>query len=258
MKYKALFLDVDGTIIPYDIPMGVGLPSEKVAEAVRKASKKLTVCLATGRPFFLLEHFLDQLGMIEGYAVINDGAQVMELGTKKIVYERVMKKSDITKAVEILRKSKVEFIVNDNERDLEINNSYKPYRPYNIFTRASYSESSVRKIRKEISSLAGLKVNITHAGIGDRYGLLISHAEATKLHGIFKIQKLLKIKRAQTIGVGDSGNDFSLLMASGLKVAMGNAIPSLKDIADYIAPSVDEDGVAHVIEKFVLNVDKTG
>jgi hydroxymethylpyrimidine pyrophosphatase-like HAD family hydrolase len=41
-------------------------------------------------------------------------------------------------------------------------------------------------------------------------------------------------------------------MASGLKVAMGNAIKDLKAIADYIAPSVEEDGVADVIEKFVL------
>ena len=42
-------------------------------------------------------------------------------------------------------------------------------------------------------------------------------------------------------------------MACGLKVAMGNAIPELKEIADYVAPSVDDDGVADVIEKFILN-----
>lgn len=41
-------------------------------------------------------------------------------------------------------------------------------------------------------------------------------------------------------------------MACGLKVAMGNAVQDLKEIADYIAPSVDEDGIADVIEKFVL------
>jgi hydroxymethylpyrimidine pyrophosphatase-like HAD family hydrolase len=161
------------------------------------------------------------------------------------------------KAVEILRDSGIEFVVNDNEKDLEINESYKPYRPYNIFTRARYSEEKANKIRRMIKKIPGLKVNTTHAGTGDRFGLLVSHAEATKMHGIFEVQKLLKIKRSQTIGVGDSGNDFPLLMASGLKVAMGNAIPSLKDIADFVAPSVEDDGVADVIEKFILNVDKT-
>lgn len=41
-------------------------------------------------------------------------------------------------------------------------------------------------------------------------------------------------------------------MACGLKVAMGSAVEDLKAIADYIAPSVDEDGVVDVIQKFIL------
>jgi hydroxymethylpyrimidine pyrophosphatase-like HAD family hydrolase len=44
-----------------------------------------------------------------------------------------------------------------------------------------------------------------------------------------------------------------MLMASGMKVAMGNAVSELKSIADYIAPSVSEDGVVRVIEEFILN-----
>ena len=49
----------------------------------------------------------------------------------------------------------------------------------------------------------------------------------------------------------DYRNDFPLLMASGLRVAMGNAFSDLKEIAHYIAPSVQQDGVADVIQKFV-------
>lgn len=44
-------------------------------------------------------------------------------------------------------------------------------------------------------------------------------------------------------------------MACGLRVAMGNAVDDLKAIADYIAPSVDDDGLAEVIEKFILSND---
>ena len=62
----------------------------------------------------------------------------------------------------------------------------------------------------------------------------------------------VRIEQYEIIGVGDGYNDFPLLMACGLKVAMGNATEDLKEIADYIAPTVDEDGVADVIEKFVL------
>lgn len=41
-------------------------------------------------------------------------------------------------------------------------------------------------------------------------------------------------------------------MANPLRIAMGNAVDDLKAIADYIAPPVEKDGVAHVIEKFIL------
>ena len=56
----------------------------------------------------------------------------------------------------------------------------------------------------------------------------------------------------QIIAAGDSYNDLSLLQASGLSIAMGNAPDELKAIADYVAPSVDEDGLAVAIEEFVL------
>lgn len=60
------------------------------------------------------------------------------------------------------------------------------------------------------------------------------------------------ISTSEIIGIGDHYNDFPLLMACGFKVAMGNAVPELKAIADYIAPSVENNGLADVLEKFVL------
>jgi hydroxymethylpyrimidine pyrophosphatase-like HAD family hydrolase len=80
----------------------------------------------------------------------------------------------------------------------------------------------------------------------------VINSKATKQFGIYEVAKLLKIETHEIIGVGDGYNDFPLLMACGLKVAMGNAVPELKAIADFIAPSVQEDGLATVIEKFIL------
>jgi len=52
--------------------------------------------------------------------------------------------------------------------------------------------------------------------------------------------------------VGDSGNDVSMVQWAGLGVAMGNATPDVLAVADFIAPPVEQDGVATVIEQFVL------
>ena len=46
-------------------------------------------------------------------------------------------------------------------------------------------------------------------------------------------------------------NDMSMIKSAGLGVAMGNARSEIKAVADYITLSNDEDGIAHVIEKFV-------
>ena len=80
----------------------------------------------------------------------------------------------------------------------------------------------------------------------------IASSSASKLHGIMEVAKILNIRTEEIIGVGDGYNDFPLLMACGLKIAMGNAVPELKAIADFIAPTVQDDGVATIIEKFVL------
>ncbi len=56
--------------------------------------------------------------------------------------------------------------------------------------------------------------------------------------------------------MGDQGNDRSMIEWAGVGVAMGNATDELKRVADFVAPSVDEDGAAVAIEKFVLARDE--
>jgi hypothetical protein len=63
--------------------------------------------------------------------------------------------------------------------------------------------------------------------------------------------KYLDIKKEKVICVGDSFNDLTMLRYAGKGVAMGNAQPEVKEAADYIAPSNDEDGIVEVIRKFM-------
>ena len=63
----------------------------------------------------------------------------------------------------------------------------------------------------------------------------------------------LGIKRDEMIAIGDSGNDIDMIKYAGLGVAMGNAHEKVKAIADYVTYTNEEDGLAHVIEKFILN-----
>ena len=69
----------------------------------------------------------------------------------------------------------------------------------------------------------------------------------------FLYWKKLSIKREEVICIGDGGNDLSMVEYAGCGVAMGNAIPAVKEAADFQTLSNDEHGVAHAIEKLVLN-----
>ena len=71
-----------------------------------------------------------------------------------------------------------------------------------------------------------------------------------------KLIKHLDVKKAKVICVGDSYNDLPMLRCAGLGVAMENAQSEVKESADYITSSNDEDGVAKLIEKFMAPKNK--
>ena len=82
----------------------------------------------------------------------------------------------------------------------------------------------------------------------------ITHRDVSKAKAAEWLAERWGIAREQVLAMGDHENDRSMIEWAGLGVAMGNAISSVKAIADYIAPTDEEDGAAVAIEKYVLDV----
>lgn len=247
-------LDVDGTLIPYEYD---ALPSQKVINAIHKAVEKgIIVCLVTGRAYDSTKHILETLGLTNGVVVTNAGGGVFEIGSGKPLYIQPMEKEDVDFAIKLFQKHNIEFYVKNGMYDGAQKGAFKAGNPhdevYMIFVNEDYKDSKIDEIHKLFESRPHVTVHKTKHKDPQNAGLNLSHVKATKLHGVEILMKHYGLKREEIIGVGDSYNDFPLLMASGLKVAMGNAIPELKEIADYIAPSVTEDGVSDVIYRFIL------
>jgi hydroxymethylpyrimidine pyrophosphatase-like HAD family hydrolase len=74
----------------------------------------------------------------------------------------------------------------------------------------------------------------------------------TKGRGVARLAAHLGVSQAATIAVGDNENDLAMVQWAGLGVAMGNATGAVKAAADWVAPTVGENGVAAVIERFIL------
>lgn len=83
--------------------------------------------------------------------------------------------------------------------------------------------------------------------------LEITHKDVDKGAGLLHLADYLNIKQSETMACGDQGNDYTMIKAAGLGVAMENGIDKVKAIADYVTDTNDNDGVAKAIEKFVLN-----
>lgn len=246
-------LDIDGTIVGYEENL---LPSKKVVDAIRKIMNTTSVCLVTGRSFFSSKPILDTLQLTDGYAVVNNGAYVLQLGTNKILYEQPITSSDTKKVISVLLDEDIVFYL---KRDLyEPFREREPYKPGDktgcvsaFYAKTLYPHEKIKKAFDRLSGTGTLTLHKTLGPEPDKFGFDITHVKATKAHGIEVVMKELSLERHEIIGCGDSYNDFPLLMSSGFKVAMGNAISELKEIADYVAPSVYQDGVADVIDKFI-------
>ena len=72
----------------------------------------------------------------------------------------------------------------------------------------------------------------------------------TKQKGIDEIIRYFDIKLEDTMAFGDGGNDISMLRHAAIGVAMGNANDDVKETADYITTSVDEDGIQKALKHF--------
>ena len=82
---------------------------------------------------------------------------------------------------------------------------------------------------------------------GDKYLDVVANG-VSKGKGLLETAKLLNIDRSKIIAVGDNLNDISMLEAAGISYAVENGSDSVKNAADYIAPSNNNDAIAHIIE----------
>ena len=123
----------------------------------------------------------------------------------------------------------------------------KPVEKINLF----FPEIEERaRVREALEAIDGILITSSMP-----MNLEINAPGATKGGGIRRLAEHLGLKREQTMAMGDGENDFSMLLEAGIGVAMKNGRPDTCDADEYITDPNDEDGVASVIYRFVLETD---
>jgi hydroxymethylpyrimidine pyrophosphatase-like HAD family hydrolase len=247
MTYKGLFLDLDGTTIPNRPD---GMPSQRVAEAIHRAKPRIHVCVATSRPLFRARTVLDHLD-IRGLCVVCDSAQIYDPVKKKFVRTLYLDSVNVAEILRVVAKYSDRIFINSGGEEWLYQGGAVTRRLCSVFP-GEFAPQDADELVAQLTKIPNVAVHRMPAWERGKIAVAVSHALATKQHAVSEVAKLLGMQTREMIGVGDGYNDFPMLMACGLKVAMGNAVDELKAIADFVAPSVDQDGVATVIEKFIL------
>jgi len=273
--YKMICIDIDGTLIRPDHTLSV-----ETIKAIRRARDKgVMIVLSTGRMFRSARLYSDELEL--DFPIISaNGSYVADKALDEIYYEKNLSKKDLNFIMEVLDKYgvKINFYNNDTmyisehrdyvdryealsktlppEKRIQIKYITDEY-PMNDFIEefGGYVQKGIvfphkgiiSAIRNEVAENKLLKV----VSSGDDNIEFTSHL-ADKGLGVLALAKAKNIKPSEIICIGDSENDLSMLQIAGLAVAMGNAIPEVKEAAEYITDTNVNDGVAKMINKFIF------
>lgn len=269
--YKLIALDIDGTLLKEDRTI-----SKETFNAIQKAKNKgIKIVLSTGRPILGIKKYLKELNLIneDDYAIAYNGALVQNTKTGEIICKNPMTLSDLHYLYNLSKKLDV------NIHALTDTTCITPK-----WSKYSQLESDLNGIPLDIIDFNKIDENTTIVKIMfidephildrvveqlpqelyNKYTILRStpyfleflNKKVNKGYGVELLAQTLGIKPEEIICVGDAGNDIHMIQFAGLGVAMGNAFPEVKDIADYVTLSNEEHGVAHVINKFILNEEK--
>jgi len=112
-----------------------------------------------------------------------------------------------------------------------------------------FDERLVLEMEQELRSKYGEKLHITRS---KPYFLEVMHPLANKAKALEVVAGHYGIQRHEVMAVGDSYNDLEMIEWAGLGVAMGNACEAVKDAADFVSFSNEEEGVCEALRRFVL------
>jgi hypothetical protein len=264
MTYKLLAVDIDGTLLS-----SKGMLSDENRKAVRLAVQQgVMVTLSTGRPIQGVGYINDMLDLDAPFITYN-GAMVITSKSKEVLFEQRLSAKNaklVTETGKRLGTTQVvwaenKLYVTEKNEKTDFYRDISEVEPILVDDFDEAIQNGVTKILwyddiekiEKFQSEVGESLNneiVFHTSRS--YFLEFVDSRASKAIAMEKIGERFGIKQSEMIAVGDGYNDLSMIEYAGLGVAMENANDEIKKTADYITLSNDEDGVAHVIYKFIL------
>lgn len=265
--YKMIVLDLDGTLTNSEKKI-----TPRTFEALMAAQKNgCRIVLASGRPTYGIVPLAEQLHLAEygGFIMAFNGGKIIDCESNKTLFEQKLDDS----LVPLIYKQTMEAglqiltyrgnaIVTTNAEDEYVNheafiNKMPVVQLADFLNEIEYPVNKCLVVG-EPSRIADFEPKIA-AQMEGRISVYTSAPfflecvplNIDKAASLDRLISVLGITRDEVIACGDGHNDMSMIEYAGLGVAMANAEPEVKAVADYITLSNEEDGVGKVINEFV-------
>jgi Cof subfamily protein (haloacid dehalogenase superfamily) len=248
MTRKAIFMDIDGTLMSRK---GV---SQRVIDAIQRARAQghlFFVC--TGRSLGHMPKLLLEADYLDGYVM---GCGMHCIMGETIVHRERVPQEQVLEVTQYFFDQGREGLYECENTLLSVNANRENFRNFDSVESlaAALEDAPVTKMtiigpyRQEDAAFLTQWF--------DTYDMTtyvdVVKSGVTKATGMQHVLDYLGIARENCIGVGDSANDLPMIEFAGLGVAMGNAPEGVKARADVVTESIEDDGVAAMIEKYVI------
>lgn len=266
MKYKLCAVDIDGTLVSDN----KHLSSENKIAINKFVKKGGTFVIASGRAESGVEVVSNKLDLpdLKGYIISFNGARIKNVATGEIIYQKFLPPNLLEQVfvadekynlgittyigdIAITERADNEYLRAEaefNKLKIKRVKSLREEITYNIpkFLIAGAPEfiNQYEKILK--SEIKGLNVFRS-----DPVYLEITPQNVDKGSALEFLMEYLNVNKENTMAIGDGFNDISMFKVAGLSVAVDNAQPQVKNVADFITYSNENNGVAHALERFI-------
>ncbi|WP_068673190.1 HAD family hydrolase [Oceanobacillus sp. Castelsardo] len=259
MTFKAVFLDIDGTILRPDHSY-----SEKTKDAIEQLQNNgIEVFLATGRPIHEIKELATSLN-IDSFIGYNGALAIYNSET---IVNETMGENLVNKMVAISKDNQHEFVMYTNNMSYFANMNSPFSRDFSEIFQMNHIENYTSKVADQIlgitimnvkedekalyqidPSIVLAEVNVNN--LNHTYDVL--RTNVNKGEAIKKTLERLNISADEVIAFGDGMNDKEMLQFVGEGFAMGNANPDLFQYAKHKTTTVTEDGIYNGLKKLDL------
>lgn len=269
---KIIALDLDGTLLD----SGKHLSPENRKALEWATAQGIEIVPTTGRFYDGIPEVVRQLPFIH-YAITINGAQVYDLQKDVVVYRAELPTAQAVALMTYMDRHPViydSYIGNWGWMTADMQARVDQYFDDPHFIRMVRTlrtgvpelkeyvlqrQETVQKVQfftsdtplrlRMMEEINGQFPNVSVTSAAS-FNVEVNADTANKGQALLQLADYLGVDRSQTMAMGDGLNDLSMVVDSGIGVAMENAIPQLKEAADFITVSNDQHGVAEAIYRF--------